>query len=64
MEQVRAALRNDAAREQLRVSEADLNGFEANAFELVRAVVRNVRYNGRTGAVALHLKAQEVIHED
>jgi hypothetical protein len=39
-------------------------GFEANASELVRAIVKSVRYDGLTGAVALDLRAREVIDED
>jgi hypothetical protein len=61
---VRAVLANSAARDQLRVSEADMAGFEANAFELVRAVVKSVRYDGLTGSVALDLRAKELIDED
>jgi site-specific DNA recombinase len=64
VEQVRAVLANSAARDQLRISEADMAGFEANAFELVRAVVKSVRYDGLTGAVALDLRAKEAIDED
>ena len=64
VEQLRAVLVSGAARDQLRVSDTDLNGFETHAFALVRAVVKTVHYDGKTGAVALDLQAKEGIDEN
>jgi hypothetical protein len=50
----------DAVLEQLRVHvpAADGQTFEENLFELVRALVTTVTYDGTTGAVSLHLIEQ------
>ncbi len=54
--QLRSALQSDELREQFRVSEADWQVFEPDGSpDLVRAVVRQIRYDGITGAVSLKL---------
>jgi len=55
LDQLRTALRVRETREQLNVVEADTQRFEEGRFELVRALVREVSYNGTTGAVSLGL---------
>jgi site-specific DNA recombinase len=64
VEQLRTALRREETREELRVSEADWQSFEEGHFELARALVKQVSYDGATGAVALNLMRSEVRHED
>jgi site-specific DNA recombinase len=64
LDQIRMALRAQETRERLHVSETDWQSFEGGHFELVRAVVKEVRYDGTTGAVSLHLKRSEANHED
>jgi hypothetical protein len=64
VEQLRTALRTEETREQLRVSEADCQTFEEGHFELVRALVKEVSYDGTTGAVSLNLMRNEASHED
>jgi site-specific DNA recombinase len=62
--QLRATLCAGETREQLRVSEHDWQSFEEDHFELVRALVKEVSYDGRTGAVSLNLQRSEDRHED
>jgi site-specific DNA recombinase len=62
--QLRTALCASETREQLRVAEADWQTFEEGHFELVRALVKDVSYDGTTGAVSLNLMRSEASHED
>ena len=62
--QLRTALSVSETRDQLRVIEADWQTFEAGHFELVRALVKDVSYDGTTGAVSLNLMRNEASHED
>ena len=64
LDQLRTALRAQETREQLHVSEADWQTFEGGHFEIARALVKEVRYDGTTGAVWLHLKRHEASDED
>ena len=64
LEQLQAALRAPETREQLRVSEEDWQSFEEGHFELVRALVKEVSYDGTTGAVSLNLMRIEATHEN
>jgi len=64
LDQLKTALRTTEAREQLHVSEADWQAFEERHGELVRALVKEVSYDGTTGAVSLNLKRSEASHED
>ena len=58
LDQLRTALRAQETREQLNVSEAEWQTFEEDHFELVRAVVKEVSYDGTTGSVSLNLKQE------
>ena len=64
LEQLRTALRARETREQLGVPEADWQAFQEGRFELVRSLVKDVSYDGTTGAVTLNLMRSEVSHED
>jgi hypothetical protein len=64
LDQLRTALRAGETREQLGVSEADWQVFGERNFELVHSLVRDVSYDGTTGAVSLHLIKREARHED
>ena len=64
LDQLRTALRDSGTREQLNVSEAQWESFEQDHAALVRAVVKEVTYEGTTGAVSLHLIRCEDPHED
>jgi hypothetical protein len=64
LDQLRTALRASETREQLRVAEADWQTFEEGHFELVRTLVKEVSYDGTTGAVSLNLMRNEASHED
>jgi site-specific DNA recombinase len=64
LDQLRTALGVQATREQLNVPEADWQALEEGHFELVRALVKQVSYDGTTGAVSLHLRRREASHED
>ena len=55
LEQLRAALCAPETRERLNVSEADWQAFEERHREVVRAMVKEVSYDGPTGAVSLDL---------
>ena len=54
----------EAVLDQLRVHvpEADWQTVEEGPFELVRALVKKVSYEGTTGAVSLHL--HQASHDD
>jgi hypothetical protein len=64
LEQFRKVLHIRETREQLQVFEADWQAFEEGHCELVRALVKEVSYDGTTGAVSLHLKRSEASDED
>ncbi len=64
LDQLRTALRAQETREQLNVPEADWQALEEGHCELVRALVKEVSYDGTTGAVSLHLSRSEASHED
>ena len=64
LDQFRKALRVQETREQLNVSDADWHAFEEGRYELIRALVEQVSYDGTTGAVSLNLKICMVQHED
>jgi site-specific DNA recombinase len=64
LDQLRMAVRAPESREQLNVAEADWQVLEARHSELVRALVREVSYDGATGAVSVNLKRSEASHED
>ncbi len=64
LDQLRTALRTTEAREQLNVWEADWQSFETRSGEIVRALVKEVSYDGTIGAVSLHLEESEAHHED
>ena len=64
LEQLQTVLRASETREQLRVPEADWQSFEEGHCELVRALVKEVSYDGATGAVSLNLMRCEASHED
>jgi hypothetical protein len=64
LDQLRTALGTTEAREQLNVWEADWQAFEDRQGELVRALVKEVSYDGPTGAVSLLLRRSEASHED
>lgn len=58
VEQLRVALANPETRDGLQVPGTDSEVFECDPFELVRAVLKSVTFNGETGAVLLDLKCQ------
>jgi site-specific DNA recombinase len=64
LDQLRAALRAPETRTRLNVSEVDWQAFEERHREVVRALVKEVSYDGPTGAVSLDLKRSEPSHED
>ena len=64
LDQLRTALRAQETRKQLNVPEADWQALEEGHCELVRALVKEVSYDGTTGAVSLHLSRSEARHED
>jgi site-specific DNA recombinase len=60
IDQLRNALKTSETREQLQVSDADWQGFEqGDRAGVVRAVLKQIRYDGTTGAVSLELSANE-----
>jgi hypothetical protein len=63
-DQLRTALGARETREQLNVSDADWQTFDAGDCELVRALVKEVSYDGTTGVVSLNLMTCEASHED
>jgi hypothetical protein len=64
LDQLRGALRAPETRERLNVAEVDWQAFEERHREVVRALVKEVSYDGPTGAVSLDLKRSEPSHED
>jgi site-specific DNA recombinase len=64
LDQLRTALRDSDTRDQLNVSEAQWESFEQDYAALLRAVVKEVAYEGTTGAVSLNLIRCEDPHED
>jgi site-specific DNA recombinase len=64
LDQLRTALRDSAIRDQLNVPEALWQSFEQDHGALVRALVKDVSYDGTTGAVSLNLTRREDSHED
>ncbi len=64
LDQLRAALRASATREELNVSEANWQCFDERYSEFVRDLVKEVTYDGTTGAVSLDLKRSEATHEN
>ncbi len=62
--QLRTALRAPETREQLNVADADWQSLEAGHYEFLRALVKEVGYDGTTGAVSMHLSRSEASHED
>jgi len=63
LDQLRTALRDRGTREQLNVPEALWQSCEQDHGLLVRALVKNVSYDGTTGAVSLNLTRCEDTHE-
>ena len=64
VDQLRTALRDGGTREQLNVTDARWQSFEEDHRKLLRALVKDVNYDGTTGAAALNLTRSEDIHED
>jgi site-specific DNA recombinase len=64
IDQLRTALRDSGTRGQLNVSDAQWESLEQDHAALVRAVVKEVTYEGTTGAVSLNLIRCEDPHED
>jgi hypothetical protein len=62
LDQLRTALSFHETREQLNVSESDWQILSHD--ELLRALVKEVSYDGTTGAVSLNLRSREASHED
>ena len=64
LDQLRAALSDPGMREQLNVSDAQWESFEQDHAALIRAVVKEVTFEGTMGAVSLTLIRCEDSHED
>jgi site-specific DNA recombinase len=64
LDQLRAALREGGTREQLNVPETMWQSFEQDHGLLVCALVKEVSYDGTTGAVSLNLIRSEDARED
>jgi Recombinase zinc beta ribbon domain len=64
VDQLRTALRDGGTRDQLNVPEALWQSFEDDHRKLIRALVKDVTYDGTTGAVALNLARSQDDHED
>jgi hypothetical protein len=64
IDQLQSALRDSGTREQLNVPEALRQSFEQDHSALVRALVKEVSYDGTTGAVSLNLTRNQDTHED
>jgi site-specific DNA recombinase len=64
VDQLRMVLRDSGTREQLNVPEAVWQLFEQDHGSLVRRLVKEVSYDGTTGAVSLNLTRSEDAHED
>ena len=63
LDQLRTALRTRETREELHVSEIDWQALEEGHEELIRSLVKEVSYDGTTGAVSLHLRRMRALHE-
>jgi hypothetical protein len=58
--QLRTALANDDAREQLHLSEMDLQKFrDADSTVIISALVKRIGYDGASGAVSLKLQRMD-----
>ena len=64
LEQLRTALGSDQARADYHLSSAESEAFEQDPVETVRTLVKNVTFNGSTGAVVLNLRAKEANDEN
>jgi site-specific DNA recombinase len=64
LDQLRTALQESGTRDQLNVPEALWQSFEEDPGPLVRALVKDVSYDGTTGAVSLNLTRNKDTHED
>jgi len=64
LDQLRTTLRESGTREQLNIPETNWQSFEQDHGLLVRALVKEVSYDGTTGAVSLNLTRSEDAHED
>jgi site-specific DNA recombinase len=64
LDQLRTILRDSGTREQLNVPETLWQSFEQDHGLLVRALMKEVSYDGTTGAVSLNLTRCEDIHAD
>jgi site-specific DNA recombinase len=62
--QLRATLGDSAIREQLNIPETLWQSFEQDPGLLLRALVKEISYDGTTGAVSLNLTRSEEDHED
>jgi len=62
--QLRTALATAETREQLHVPESDWEALETGQGETVRSLVRDVSYDGATGAVSLRLRGSETSREN
>jgi hypothetical protein len=64
LDQLRTALDASESREQLNVPEARWESLKQDPSELVRALVKEVRYDATTGTVSLNLSRREANYED
>jgi hypothetical protein len=64
VDQLRIALRDSQTREELNVSDTHWQSLDQDPRELVHALVKEVTYDGATGAASLRLKRSEDHHED
>jgi hypothetical protein len=64
LDQLRNTLSDGATREKLNVPDAQWQSFEQDQGELVRALVTQVTYDGKSGAVSLKLRRSEANHGD
>ena len=64
LDQLLTAFDNLNTRNELRVSDSDLETFRQNPAELMRAVVKKISYFGKTGTVMLNLRMKEATCEN
>ncbi len=64
LDQLRNTLSDGATREKLNVPDAQWQSYEQDQGELVRALVTQVTYDGKSGAVSLKLRRSEANHGD
>jgi hypothetical protein len=64
LHQLRTALASALTREQLHVPDSDWEALEAGQPEIVRSLVKDVSYDGSTGAVSLRLRGGEARREN